>query len=342
MRELRKAMGLTQQQFDRDSKKHGASISRRTLQDIERNIRLVGPDVLKAVATVLRVPPGRLVVETVHTPTWGGHTWIEDQVHYAWLQLPTLPVAQGRELVHAIRCAMAGRADQAARICRRVLGQIQKDDGFEEYAAVLVKLVTFLDEAGRHREALKELEEFSADLEAGYKCSPSCRLWAEYHRGICLRRLAEEDTDLYSAAEGVFRRLEESGGKLRTAAAHQLGVVYLEQAARTRGKRAARLFAQADQLFSKAHRDWKRRGGAFREGFPLRRLGQSCALQGRYREALERFLQALTVFIRYHSHRYVHNTLKDIRTYVSARAFKDTLHGSRWARSPAPPKRGQR
>lgn len=317
IRDLRRAQELTQEDFEERSRDVGAEVSRRTLQDVERNIRAVSARVRDDIARVLKVDPKDLVADTVHSPAAAGQVDVEHELHVA-LPTPKLSSALRQQLIASIRLALSGRPENAARACRHILRQLSKEDAFEEYAAVLVKYVTFLDEAGQHRRALDEIEGLLNDIKDGHRCSKACRIWAEYHKGVCLRRLAAADPDLFPAAANVLKRVEAEGGAIGTAAVHQLAVVYLEEAKTRAAKDAKRLLSKAEPLFRKAHAAWKRETSrSWRQGYPLRRLGQLYALQARHDEALTHYLDALEVFSCHHVLRLVEATKKDIVKWFS-------------------------
>lgn len=320
IRELRMASEApTQEQFEARSRNMGAPVSRRTLQDVEHNTRPVSQKVRNRIARVLGVPPESITADTLPSHATLQKVNPSDKADPDWIGDPELSLKQRRLLVAAIRLQVGGRPDGAAGRCRKLLEQVSKQDRFEDYARVLVRLVTFLDEAGRHQEALKHLDEFYEDIDRGYVCSPLCRDWADYHKGICLRRMAKKkkDMDLYAAAEKIFLRLAKTGGSLAAGAKHQLAVVYLHQGAKATGARRSGLLRKSEGLFKWARVEWKGGTGAFREAHPLRRLGQLYAMQGRFDESLEMFLDALAEFSRYHARKYVRDVRKDIREYIS-------------------------
>jgi tetratricopeptide (TPR) repeat protein len=125
-----------------------------------------------------------------------------------------------------------------------------------------------------------------------------------------------------------------------TSARHQLAVVYLEEAKTCTEEDARRLLSEAEPLFQKAYAAWKREASrSWRQGYPLRRLGQLYAMQARYAEALTHFLDALEVFSCHHVLRLVEATKKDIVRWFSdlpARAATSSPKSARKRSATAP------
>jgi transcriptional regulator with XRE-family HTH domain len=285
VRQLREASGLSQREFaDR------ADIGLRTLSAVEGNARTVKADIATQIAEVLEKSLGELGEPVV-----------------SWLWVPNLDPPDQRKLTAAIRGDMRGEHAKAAERCRDVLLAAEELGEFEVYAAVLVKLVTFLDHAGEHEQALDELDSFFVRVDTEH---PTCHGeidWARYHRGICLRRLERFDD-----ARLDLQQLVDDGGPYRQSALYQLVVVDLEQALKDG---ARRLPVDLLDRLQECHDAWIPQE-SHRHAFPLRRMGQWYAVNGQYRESCECFMKAIELFARHDCDRYVEASFKDMRKYV--------------------------
>lgn len=285
IRAVREEQGLSQQDLaDR------AIIGLRTLGFVEKSERPITPDVAHSLADALG-----LSVRQIGDPV------------ISWQWVPELTPSQQRKLSIAIRDDMGARHAKAVAQCREVLADVAAVGTFENVAAVFVKLITFMDHAGDHQQALDELDSFFKHVTTqNHLASPQVH-WALYHKGICLRRLMR-----YDEARQELLKLKIASPEYEQAATYQLAVIDLKQATESNNRDA---FDGLLCQFQQCHDDWLPLG-THRHAYPLRRIGQLYAFVGNYRQALAYLLDALEIFARNHCDRYVQETRADIRELV--------------------------
>jgi hypothetical protein len=194
---------------------------------------------------------------------------------------------------------------EAVAECDKLLNESQT---WEEGAMIQIRRASFQDNGGEHRQALDALEELLAKAGAREGVAALLLRWAEYHKGIALRRLG----DLGEAAV-VFAGLR-GDKKLEhyNAATHQLGVVRLEQAKlQTEDTCRRALLTEALDLFEEAAANWGTENN-HRQGFSRRRAAEAHLLLGSIRQAIQAFADALVILARCHCGRYVDETREEL------------------------------
>ncbi len=285
IRGLREGQGLSQKDLaDR------ALIGLRTLSSIEKSKRTITPEVAHDLAVALGVTVGQICDPVI-----------------SWQWVPELEPAQQRKLSAAIKDDMQGQHAKAVAQCRELLAAVAKAGRFENFAAVFVKLITFMDHAGDHQQALDELDSFLQSAEEQNRSACLQVHWARYHRGICLRRLKR-----YDEAKNELQTLQNDSPEYEQAAAYQLAVADLKQTTES-GDHSS--FVRLLTQFEQCHDAWSPLG-THRHAYPLRRMGQVHALADNHRQALTCLLDALEIFARHHCDRYVEETRADIQELI--------------------------
>jgi tetratricopeptide (TPR) repeat protein len=270
-------------------------VSERELADIENEKRAVSMRTGKKVADAL----GTDVDSLKERQVWG------DEL--AYVELSDLAASHRTQITRARVCDMAGDQRGAIFICNRILRASDQNNSASR-AAVLILLATFLDNAGRHQEALDRLNPHGDPWTE--RLPKRLVNWAAYHRAIAHRRLGHFD----NAERELRPLLVDPTGELWAAAKHQLGVVHQE---RSRDKKGS-LLDQALKHFLESRRCWQEEHN-HREGFSLRRMAQSYAQMGDLAGSIRCFVDAIEVFARCRCKRYVTETRKDLEDYALAK-----------------------
>jgi 8-oxo-dGTP pyrophosphatase MutT (NUDIX family)/tetratricopeptide (TPR) repeat protein len=198
---------------------------------------------------------------------------------------------------------------KAERVLRKMLETLNPEDR-ANYTVACVKLADVLDHADRPADALQILEEFISLTDAE-KLYGRGYVWANYHKGICLRRVKR-----YDEARAVLERLHKAGdGGIAIASLHQLAIIDIEQGN----------FAEAEKklMVCKSERDKDEFN--HRRAYEYRRLGQVYALTERRDEARAAFDEALAISARCADWRYVKEVRSDIARFLVAPYLKEEL-----------------
>jgi len=296
VRSLRKAKGWKREALVNETK---GAVSVRTLIHIETARPYVLDRIAKAVAAALDSPIESITKE-IRYPDGGP----------ADLPIPGMNTEDQECLNRARDCDMAGKHKEAIALTEKLLARVDNND-FALKAAVTIKLATFLDNAGKHVEALETLDRLMQEPFFRTQVEEKVQTWALYHRAIALRRLARFDD-----AERQLRPvLENCSSEHRVAANHELGVICLERFSQS--KNTEHLTKSLCQFMQSRARWHSQRN--HREGFALHRMAQVYALQERYNESIECFFEAVVIFARCRCARYVKEIRADLKTYVLAK-----------------------
>jgi transcriptional regulator with XRE-family HTH domain len=311
VRAHRERQHLTQEELADRAGMLPKPVSRATIQAVEEDKRPVSEASWLGIAEALGLSEGErseIVAERIERTKV--HAGDEDLANWIHRLSGKLDKRYATQLAKAIRFDMEGRHDLAIRLCREIIEERDHID-FQACGEITVRLATFLDNAGNHVEAHKELQRLTSQQRPGHRLGPTLRRWAEYHLGICLVRLGRLDE-----AESVFLQLEEVQGPHRVGAMHQLGVIDLQRALL---KESTAMFRNAEQRFKRVRIEW---AGTHREAYPLRRLGQLRWAEGRPIDAITQYIEALVIFAKHRCDRYVEETKEDLRGYISSSVSK--------------------
>lgn len=269
-------------------------VSERELADIENETRAISTGTAKKVSRALGTNIDSLKKHDVYRDG------------LAYVELCGVRDNHRIQLARARDCDMAGNHRDAIFICSRILRTIDRHE-FAIRAAILILLATFLDNAGRHKEALDRLD---SNRDPWTERVPKRLVnWAAYHRAIAHRRLGQ-----FERAERELRPLlVDPTGEHWAAAKHQLGVIYQERSSGKEGN----LIDQALEHFLESQLCWQKERN-HREGFSLRRMAQSYAQKGALAKSIRCFIDAIEVFTRCRCRRYVAETRKDLEKYALA------------------------
>lgn len=289
VRQIREDRGLSQRKLA-----EFARLSLRRLQAIESGQALVRRNTVKGLSSALGVDSHEIVDIRVTT----------------WRWLPELEVGDAiSKLVKAIDADMAGDHRSAVELAQNALRLVDPYRQREDYCAVMIKLLTFMDHEGQHERVI----DLTRQLIQVTPVSGIGEGVARYREALALRRL-----ERFDEAARIFESLHRSRAcEVWVSALHQLGVIHLERAKRTAvGPTRSRLLDQALEAFERCIDIWRKCDGPHRMGFALTRLGQTLSLRGDHQAALSAFCEALYTFARHNCMRYVQMTLEDLFGYV--------------------------
>jgi transcriptional regulator with XRE-family HTH domain len=290
VRRRRKTLGETQKELAKR-----AQISPRWLIGVEKGKRPVKISLASLLAEALDVELDSLLLKSIRESA------------LSWKEVPGLSQAECRRLQSALELDMAGNPLAAVEQCDRILSRLRPGEG-DFQTVVTIKKATFLDNAGKHREALAILDSLLENMGSGGGQRKEQWCWAKYHRAIANRRLGQ-----FKEAERELRELQQDGdGRCKVSAQHQLGTVYLELAAAGREK----FYRRALACFEAVQEQWGEEGD-HREGFAYRRMAEVYAAQGQLREALKALFSAATVFAAHECRRYVRDVEEEFQALLA-------------------------
>jgi tetratricopeptide (TPR) repeat protein len=191
---------------------------------------------------------------------------------------------------------MEGRHNAAVNVFGKMLKNTGEDDPIRN--SIIRRLAAALRHTGRQKEALEELSKLiSVSKENGEPRETFC--WDEYQRGITFRELRQYD-ESKEELESLYQYGRVKG--LSTSALHHLGVIDLE-------------LGDLEQA-ANSFRECRKSREVHREAYEHRRLGQVCALEGRFEMAREEFDGAIEISSSYVDLRYVRETQRDITMFL--------------------------
>ena len=281
-----------------------SEVSLRTICSLERNEKPPRPSTLLKLTRALKISPEALL--TFHEGTF--------------LDQQEFPEGVGPEqadlLLSAASADMEASTDPGYWHFEEA-EKMTRDPN--DKAEIKIKHATLSDNNGHSERAKRILNQVLK--EPGFKnIEPWVKAWAKYHLAIAERRLATRQKPnilkQLNRAETLLKDiLVLSSQSVRTrrqkiAARHQLGVIQLEKAQSTSNicDRIDHL-DEAEKWFLEAEEAW-RKSNNFREGYSLRRRAEIRAKQVRIPEAIDLYLDAYEVFLRFDCKRYC----KEIRT----------------------------
>ena len=241
-----------------------------------------------------------------------------------WRAVPDLPTrSECTTVARAIRLDMDGCHAEAAKLLKDLVEKAKGTRNAEcyprAYAEVRIRLLTFLDNAGLHDEALLECDAVLDSLPSSMMFE---NRWLRYHHGIIHRRLEH-----YDLARSMFYALRATEDRTYwVCCEHQLAVIDIQLAKREPDprKRAQYLDDAVAHLQASMYA-WNALAqrlstAPHRKGFTLQRLAEAYELQERLDEAVDASIEAVKWLAWHHCRRYAEDAAVDLRRLIDKKA----------------------
>ena len=314
--EQREKKGWNRAMLERKS-----GVSLRTIGSAERGGR-VRPTTLRKLASALAVPPEYLLIDPKAWRNSDRFPFLDQQ------EFPNeVEPEQAEILICAAKADMKERPNPESMNFDSALRATKLN--LNAKAEIIVKYATALDNVGRNNVALSMVTDI-VENPRWQRIHPWIRSWAKYHMAIADRRIAEKDRpNALRHLDQAERRLGEilqdsrkeksvTKKRQRTAARHQLGVIALERARRSPKKvTGLQHLEHADQHFMQAEKEWHKTSN-YREGFAIRRRAEILELRGKRGEAIDLYLDALEIFLRFECSYYCDEIRAKLKNLLTA------------------------